>query len=160
MIRQAGVKDEKVMYDLLCELEGVSLDRDRFHEAYMDYLNDEKMYCLIAQEYAGDGAKEGTEKSLEAVGVLNLRIGTMLCRVGKIGEIVELTVRSGRRSNGIGHALFKEAYRIAEENGCVRFEVSSNQTRTGAHRFYEREGMVRSHYRFICYIPRDNETNL
>ena len=50
------------------------------------------------------------------------------------------------RSQGIGHGLFQEAYHIAREAGCVRFEVSTNRTRLGAHRFYEREGMERSHY--------------
>ena len=76
MIRYATQKDENAIYELLCELEGMSLDKEGFHEAY----------------------------------------------------------------------------HIAREAGCVRFEVSTNRTRLGAHRFYEREGMERSHYRFIRYF--------
>ena len=128
MIRYATQKDENAIYELLCELEGMSLDKEGFHEAYRDYMDK------------------------EVAGVLNLRIGTMLCRCGKIGEIVELAVRNSMRSQGIGHGLFQEAYHIAREAGCVRFEVSTNRTRLGAHRFYEREGMERSHYRFIRYF--------
>lgn len=134
MIRYATQKDENAIYELLCELEGMSLDKEGFHEAYRDYMKDDKMHCLVA------------EMDKEVAGVLNLRIGTMLCRCGKIGEIVELAVRNSMRSQGIGHGLFQEA-------GCVRFEVSTNRTRLGAHRFYEREGMERSHYRFIRYFP-------
>ena len=122
MIRYATQKDENAIYELLCELEGMSLDKEGFHEAYRDYMKDDKMHCLVA------------EMDREVAGVLNLRIGTMLCRCGKIG-------------------LFQEAYHIAREAGCVRFEVSTNRTRLGAHRFYEREGMERSHYRFIRYFP-------
>ena len=97
--------------------------------------------------YRGEASKDVYKRQ-----VLNLRIGTMLCRCGKIGEIVELAVRNSMRSQGIGHGLFQEAYHIAREAGCVRFEVSTNRTRLGAHRFYEREGMERSHYRFIRYF--------
>ena len=103
MIRYATQKDENAIYELLCELEGMSLDKEGFHEAYRDYMKDDKMHCLVA------------EMDKEVVGVLNLRISTMLCRCGKIGEIVELAVRNGMRSQGIGHGLFQEAYHIARE---------------------------------------------
>ena len=73
MIRYATQKDENAIYELLCELEGMSLDKEGFHEAYRDYMKDDKMHCLVA------------EMDKEVVGVLNLRIGTMLCRCGKIG---------------------------------------------------------------------------
>ena len=66
----------------------MSLDKEGFHEAYRDYMKDDKMHCLVA------------EMDKEVVGVLNLRISTMLCRCGKIGEIVELAVRNGMRSQG------------------------------------------------------------
>lgn len=139
-IRNALPEDETAFYELLCDLEDMELDPKRFHDAYIDYLEDGRMHCLVAEE---DG---------EAVGVLNLRINTMLCRTGKIGEIVELVVRGGARSRGTGHMLFQEACRIAEEAGCVRLEVSSNNTRLGAHRFYEREGMEQSHLKFVRYF--------
>lgn len=90
-----NAKDENAIYELLCELEGMSLDKEGFHEAYRDYMKDDKMHCLVA------------EMDKEVVGVLNLRISTMLCRCGKIGEIVELAVRNGMRSQGIGHGLFR-----------------------------------------------------
>ena len=141
MRRYATQKDENAIYELVCELEGMSLDKEGFHEAYRDYMKDDKMHCLVA------------EMDKEVAGVLNLRIGTMLCRCGKIGEIVELAVKEGSRSQGIGHGLFQEAYHIAREAGCVRFEGSTNRTRLGADRFYEREGMERSHYRFSRYFP-------
>lgn len=140
IIRNLEAGDEEAVYELMCELENDILDRSRFHRAYLDYLEDGQMHCLAAEE------------AQTVIGVLNLRIGTMLCRTGKIAEIVELSVRDGMRSKGIGRKLFERALQIAEEAGCVRLEVSSNMTRQGAHRFYEREGMERSHYKFVRYL--------
>ena len=130
-------RNENAIYELLCELEGMSLDKEGFHEAYRDYMKDDKMHCLVA------------EMDKEVAGVLNLRISTMLCRCGQNWGNRRAGSENGMRSQGIGHGLFQEAYHIAREAGCVRFEVSTNRTRLGAHRFYEREGMERSHYRFI-----------
>ena len=36
MIRYATQKDENAIYELLCELEGMSLDKEGFHEAYRE----------------------------------------------------------------------------------------------------------------------------
>jgi phage replication-related protein YjqB (UPF0714/DUF867 family) len=35
-----------------------------------------------------------------------------------------------------------------EERGCTQLEVACNQTRTASHRFYESQGLTRSHYKF------------
>ena len=79
------------------------------------------MHCLVA------------EMDREVAGVLNLRIGTMLCRCGQIGEIVELASEKQHALPGDWPWAFQEAYHIAREAGCVRFEVSTNRTRLGAH---------------------------
>ena len=51
MIRYATQKDENAIYELLCELEGMSLDKEGFHEAYRDYMKDDKMHCLVAERW-------------------------------------------------------------------------------------------------------------
>lgn len=142
IIRNAELTDEEPVYEMLCDLEESRLDKELFHLVYMEYLEDTRMHCLISQE--GD----------EVTGVLNLRIGAMLCHTGKIAEIVELVVRDGARSKGTGGQLFHRAVEIAEEAGCIRLEVSSNLKRIPAHRFYEKQGMERSHARFIIYLGR------
>ena len=38
---------------------------------------------------------------------------------------------------------------IAKEEGCARLEVDSNQKRVDAHRFYEREGMRKTHFKLV-----------
>ena len=74
MIRYATQKDENAIYELLCELEGMSLDKEGFHEAYRDYMKDDKMHCLVA------------EMDREVAGVLNLRIAPCCADAAKLGK--------------------------------------------------------------------------
>ena len=137
MIRFAKMEDEPYIYRLLCELEGEELDREGFERTFLEYEKLPGYFCLAAEENGS------------VAGILTLRTGPMLCRAGRIGEIVEFVVDQELRSQGIGHSLFEEARAIAIQEGCERLEVSSNKVRTGAHRFYEREGMAQSHYKFV-----------
>lgn len=83
------------------------------------------------------------------IGLLNLRIEEQLHHAGSMAEIVELVVSPTHRSGGIGHRLLERACDIACAAGCQGIEVACSLTRAGAHRFYEREGMYASHYRFL-----------
>jgi GNAT superfamily N-acetyltransferase len=57
-------------------------------------------------------------------------------------------VRADQRSRGIGSAMVAFAETRARERGAGIIELMSNGSRTAAHRFYEREGYVRSHFGF------------
>lgn len=62
--------------------------------------------------------------------------------------VEDLAVHPGRRSEGIGKALLDAAKAWARERGATHLELDSSETRTDAHRFYERENPS---WRSICF---------
>ncbi len=52
------------------------------------------------------------------------------------------------RGSGIGAAMMRHAIATAREKGIGLVELSSNKSRTDAHRFYERLGFAKSHEGF------------
>ncbi|MEJ7891932.1 MAG: GNAT family N-acetyltransferase [Solirubrobacteraceae bacterium] len=60
-------------------------------------------------------------------------------RFGQRAWIEDLAVDPAHRSAGIGKALLDTARAWARERGATHLELDSADTRTDAHRFYERE---------------------
>lgn len=67
-------------------------------------------------------------------------------------QLENMVVDEARRGSGAGHALIEECFRRAREAGCYKVQLESNNTRTGAHRFYEREGFTNSAKGFRQYF--------
>jgi GNAT superfamily N-acetyltransferase len=69
-----------------------------------------------------------------------------LGRHGAERSLVEaVRVRSDRRGQGIGHQLMTWAIAEARARGCALVQLTSDKSRTDAHRFYTRLGFVGSH---------------
>lgn len=82
------------------------------------------------------------------LGVATLHATPVLHRGGAVGRVTALVVDAAFRGCGIGRALMEEAERWAAAQGCVLLEVTSNQCRVDAHKFYEQLGYERTSYRF------------
>ncbi len=136
MIRYAKETDRKALYHLICELEETKLDQEAFFRIFADQLSDERYLCLV---YERDHA---------VIGVCNVRMENQLHHCARIAEIMELSVSSSLRSQGIGKQLLDHAYTLVKQQGCMQMEVSSNQKRIHAHHFYEREGFDKHHFKF------------
>ncbi|MCL1849273.1 MAG: GNAT family N-acetyltransferase [Clostridiales bacterium] len=65
----------------------------------------------------------------------------------KSAEVVNLVVDENARGRGIGKELLTALEQIAIDNGCGWIELGSGKHRKDAHRFYEREGFVQTHYK-------------
>ena len=65
-----------------------------------------------------------------------------------VAEILEFAVGAAYRGHGIGRRMLEGACQLAKERNCVQIEVASSQFRKNAHRFYLREGMINSHFKF------------
>ena len=95
--------------------------------------------ALVAADDTADG---------RLLGVATLHATPVLHRAGPVGRVTALVVDATLRGCGIGRALMAAAERWAAERGCVLLEVTSNQRRVDAHKFYEELGFERTSYRF------------
>ncbi len=112
------------------------LDKDEFKKIYLEHLKNGNTPILVY------------EQDHEILGIMSLRIEDQLHHCAKVAEIMELAVKEGNRSKGIGKELFDAACQRAQNDGCIQIEVCCNQLRSKAHHFYEREGMHKFHYKF------------
>jgi GNAT superfamily N-acetyltransferase len=63
-------------------------------------------------------------------------------RFGRRAWVEDLAVDPGHRSQGLGKGLLDAAKDWARSKGASHLELDSAETRTDAHRFYEREGVA------------------
>ncbi|KAA0933643.1 GNAT family N-acetyltransferase [Streptomyces apricus] len=83
------------------------------------------------------------------VGTLQLTIVPGLARRGATRAIVEaVRVHADERGGGLGTRFVEWAVDRAREEGCRLVQLTSDATRTDAHRFYERLGFTASHVGF------------
>ena len=85
----------------------------------------------------------------EVVGTFQLTFIPNLTGRGALRVKVEsVKVKVARRSGGIGARMMEYAEDHARAHGAALLELTSNKTRSAAHRFYERLGFSRSHEGF------------
>ena len=82
------------------------------------------------------------------VGVCVPSIMQTLHRETPVGRISTMVVDAHFRSHGIGALLVAEAERRLLGQGCALFEVTSNETRTRAHQFWQAQGYELTSKRF------------
>ncbi|NEB14370.1 GNAT family N-acetyltransferase [Streptomyces coelicoflavus] len=83
------------------------------------------------------------------VGTLQLTIVPGLSRRGATRSIVEgVRVHGDERGSGLGTQLIEWAIEESRRQGCHLVQLTSDKTRTDAHRFYERLGFSASHTGF------------
>lgn len=83
------------------------------------------------------------------VGTLQLTIIPGLSRRGSTRSIVEgVRVHADERGGGLGTRLIEWAIDTSRHEGCQLVQLTSDRSRTDAHRFYERLGFVASHTGF------------
>lgn len=85
----------------------------------------------------------------EVVGTFQTALLTSLPGRGQPRLVIEaVQTREDMRGRGIGACMMRHAIERAREDGAGKVQLSSNATRTAAHRFYARLGFVRSHFGF------------
>jgi GNAT superfamily N-acetyltransferase len=83
------------------------------------------------------------------VGTLQLTVVPGLSRRGSTRSIIEgVRVHADERGSGLGTQLIEWAVATSRLQGCQLVQLTSDTTRTDAHRFYERLGYARSHEGF------------
>ncbi|MEU6550679.1 GNAT family N-acetyltransferase [Streptomyces sp. NPDC046915] len=89
------------------------------------------------------------EREGRVVGTLQLTIIPGLSRRGATRSIIEgVRIHADERGSGLGTRLIEWAIEESRRLGCQLVQLTSDSTRTDAHRFYERLGFTASHVGF------------
>ena len=90
------------------------------------------------------------DRNDEVIGTLQLTFIPGLSRQGATRALVEaVRVAASARSTGLGTSLMEWSIAEARARGCVVLQLTSDKTRTDAHRFYtDRLGFTNSHEGF------------
>ncbi|MEV7194933.1 GNAT family N-acetyltransferase [Streptomyces sp. NPDC093510] len=89
------------------------------------------------------------ERQGRVVGTLQLTIVPGLSRKGSTRSIIEgVRVHADERGSGLGTRFIEWAVEESQRQGCQLVQLTSDATRTDAHRFYERLGFSASHVGF------------
>ena len=85
----------------------------------------------------------------EPAGTLQLTIIPGLARRGALrGQVEAVRIHADHRGSGLGADLMHWAIDESRRRGCALVQLTSDVSRTDAHRFYERLGFVPSHTGF------------
>lgn len=83
------------------------------------------------------------------VGTLQLTVIPGLSRRGSTRSIIEgVRIHGDERGSGLGSRLIQWAVDESRRQDCQLVQLTSDATRTDAHRFYERLGFIASHVGF------------
>ncbi|MBA3781124.1 MAG: GNAT family N-acetyltransferase [Nocardioides sp.] len=83
------------------------------------------------------------------VGTLQLSFIPGLARRGALrAQIEAVRVHRDFRSQGLGAAVIEWSIQAARQRGCALVQLTTDKSRTDAHRFYERLGFRASHEGF------------
>ena len=88
------------------------------------------------------------------VGTLQLTFLPGLARRGALrAQLEAVRVAAGERSRGLGAAMVEWAVEEAGRRGCGLVQLTTDKSRSEAHRFYERLGFVASHEGLKLALP-------
>lgn len=89
------------------------------------------------------------ERAGRVIGTLQLTVTPGLARKGASRATIEaVRIHADERGSGLGTELIEWAVSCSRNLGAVLVQLTSDVSRTDAHRFYERLGFQRSHYGF------------
>lgn len=115
-----------------------STDLERYRKAFEEIDKDPRQLLLAVRDHDG-----------ELVATMQLTIVPGLARGGaKRLQIEAVRLASRTRSCGLGTALFEWAHQYGRRHGASLAQLTSDKTRTDAHRFYDRLGYQASHEGF------------
>ena len=141
---QCRLATDKDLRDIVRMLADDLLGSQR--ERYEDPLPES--YIKAFQEIDADPNNEliVAELNGEVVGTLQLTYTPSISfQGGKRCTVESVRVDEKYRGQGIGRGMMLWAIERAKEKGCISMQLTTNNDRTDAHRFYESLGFSKSH---------------
>ncbi len=141
LFRRATIQDLPAIVRMLAD-DKLGSQRERnenpLPETYIRAFNEidaDKNHELLVAELNGD-----------VVGTLHLTFLPSISYQGGLRSQVEsVRVDSTLRSKGVGAKMMRYAITRAKERGAYLMQLTSHESRTAAHRFYERLGFKKAH---------------
>ena len=142
VLREARPEDVPAIVELIAAdqlgatRDGVRDDSDRaaYEQAFRAIDADPAHLLLVAES---DG---------QVVGTMQLSFLPGLARRGALrAQIEAVRVAESTRGSGLGAGMMTWAIDEARRRGCALVQLTSDKSRTDAHRFYGRLGFVASH---------------
>jgi ribosomal protein S18 acetylase RimI-like enzyme len=134
-IRQATVSDAEDIATLLGQLG---------HPGEIDFIKKQ-----IMKFRANDnGVVWVAVSSQQVVGFLVLLIYSTFHHQKPVARLLDLCVLESHRRAHIGELLVEEAVSLAKKKSCSKLEVSCQNFRKDAHKFYDRMGFEQTHHYF------------
>jgi GNAT superfamily N-acetyltransferase len=142
VLRSATSADVAALVDLIAAdqlgatRDGVRDETDlAAYTAAFDNIDADPAHLLVVAELAG-----------EVVGTMQLSFLPGLARRGALrAQIEAVRVAQSQRGSGLGAAMMGWAIDEARRRGCALVQLTSDKSRTDAHRFYARLGFVATH---------------
>jgi GNAT superfamily N-acetyltransferase len=141
-LRQATASDVTAIVGLLAAdqlgatRDGVRTEADAAaYTAAFRAIDADPAHLLVVAESAG-----------RVVGTMQLSFLPGLARRGALrAQIEAVRVAASQRGSGLGAAMIAWAIEEARRRGCALVQLTTDKSRTDAHRFYQRLGFVPSH---------------
>ncbi len=133
-IRKAQREDLSQIYNLVNQLSNKSLDRTIFSKKYKSNLKDRAIEYWVL------------EVNGKIMGFISVHSSNLLHHDTIVNEIQEFVIDASLRGNGLGGQLLRH---IIDRFKAENLELSSNISRQEAKRFYQKNGFVCTHNKFV-----------
>jgi GNAT superfamily N-acetyltransferase len=141
-IRRAGADDVPAIVAMLAD-DPLGAQRES-PDDLTPYLAALERLRADANQHLMVAVREG-----RVIGTLQLTVVPGLSRKGATRSVIEgVRVHADERGSGLGSLLIEWAVDESRRQGCQLVQLTSDATRTDAHRFYERLGFTASHVGF------------
>lgn len=115
-------------------------------ERYTDPLPPEYGVAFAGLQTIGAEVILAEDADGKVIGCLQLLVLPGLGSLGKQrAQIEAVRIESSLRGKGLGSDLIRHAIARAKQRGCKMVQLTSDNSRQGAHRLYERLGFKASH---------------
>lgn len=122
-------------------------------ERYTDPLPPEYGVAFAGLQKIGAEVILALDEAGQVIGCLQLLVLPGLGSLGKQrAQIEAVRIESSLRGKGLGSDLIRHAVGRAKERGCKMVQLTSDNSRQGAHRLYERLGFKASHVGMKLYL--------
>lgn len=136
-VRKTKDQDAEAVYDLICDLENIRYPKDKFIELFIKNNKDKYIGYFVVQI------------AEVVVGFGSMYINELLHHCGIVGEIQELIISQEYRKQNIGKVLLNELIQWAFDQGVLQVEVSCNNYRIEAQKFYNSNGFTQTHQKLV-----------